>query len=75
MIFGNNDFMDSRKYRVGIDVGTNSVGFAAVEEDDSGSPTRFLNTMVVIHDSGVDPEQKKYAITRGCQIDCVSWLS
>ncbi|STY85074.1 Uncharacterized protein conserved in bacteria [Mobiluncus mulieris] len=64
MIFGNNDFMDSRKYRVGIDVGTNSVGFAAVEEDDSGSPTRFLNTMVVIHDSGVDPERKDRAIIR-----------
>lgn len=62
MIFGNNDSMDSRKYRVGIDVGTNSVGFAAVEEDDAGSPIRFLNTVVVIHDSGVDPEQKKYAV-------------
>ena len=64
MIVGNNDFMDSRKYRVGIDVGTNSVGFAAVEVDDSGSPTRFLNTTVVIHDSGVDPKQKDPVITR-----------
>lgn len=51
-------------YRVGIDVGTNSVGFAAVEVDDSGMPTRILNSVVHLHDSGVDPEQAKAAVTR-----------
>lgn len=51
-------------YRVGIDVGTHSVGFAAIEIDDKGLPVKLLNSVVNIHDSGVDPEQAKAAVTR-----------
>lgn len=51
-------------YRIGIDVGTNSIGFAAIEVDEHGMPIQFLNSMVLIHDSGVDPNQNKKAITR-----------
>lgn len=53
-----------RNYRVGIDVGTNSIGFAAIEIDADGMPTNALNLMVLIHDSGVDPSKQKTAITR-----------
>lgn len=52
------------RYRVGIDVGTNSVGFAAIEIDDRGLPVTLLNSVVHLHDSGVDPEQAKAAVTR-----------
>lgn len=51
-------------YKVGIDVGTNSVGFAAIEVDGRGMPQRILNSVVYMHDSGVDPEQAKAAVTR-----------
>ena len=51
-------------YVVGIDVGTHSVGFAAIELDSDGLPIRLLNSLSQIHDSGVDPEQSKRAITR-----------
>ncbi|MDY5584365.1 MAG: HNH endonuclease, partial [Arcanobacterium sp.] len=50
--------------RLGIDVGTNSVGMAAVRVDDLGMPLEILNAVVYIHDSGVDPEKQKEAITR-----------
>ncbi|MDR1236958.1 MAG: hypothetical protein LBK28_01825, partial [Propionibacteriaceae bacterium] len=49
-------------YRIGIDVGLNSVGFAAIEVSPSGSPERILNMQSVIHDSGV--EEAKTAKTR-----------
>lgn len=52
------------KYKVGIDVGSNSVGFAAIEVDGKGMPQRILNSLVQVHDSGVDPEQAKAAVTR-----------
>lgn len=51
-------------YRIGIDVGTNSVGLAAIEVDGQDLPVRILNSVVMLHDSGVDPEQAKAAITR-----------
>ena len=51
-------------YKVGIDVGTNSVGFCALQVDANGSPVKLLNSMVKIHDSGVDPEKVKSAVTR-----------
>lgn len=51
-------------YRVGIDVGTNSVGLAAIEIGADGLPSRILNSVVMIHDAGIDPEKQKYSITR-----------
>lgn len=53
-----------RNYRVGIDVGTNSIGFAAIEIDETGMPLQLLNTKVLVHDSGVDPNKKRTAETR-----------
>lgn len=54
----------STDFRIGIDVGTHSVGLAAIKVDEKGLPVSLLNSMVVLHDSGVDPEQAKAAITR-----------
>lgn len=51
-------------YRVGIDVGTHSTGFCAVEVDSGGMPLRLLNSMVFMHDSGIDPDGAKKAETR-----------
>lgn len=51
-------------YKVGIDVGTNSVGFCALQVDANGMPVKLLSSMVKIHDSGVDPEKVKSAVTR-----------
>ena len=48
--------MTQRHYRAGIDVGTNSIGFSLVEVDDDGYPIDLTNSVVVIHDSGVDPD-------------------
>lgn len=50
--------------KLGIDVGTNSVGLCALSVDASGRPLKILNSMTVIHDSGVDPEKQKPADTR-----------
>lgn len=47
--------MRGKRYRIGIDVGLNSVGLAAVEVSDENSPVRLLNAQSVIHDGGVDP--------------------
>lgn len=52
------------KFWVGIDVGSYSVGCAAIEIDDDGFPIQILNSKVQIHDSGVDPDKAKYATTR-----------
>lgn len=52
------------RYRVGIDVGLYSIGFAAVEVDATGRPIRLLNSMVQQHDAGVDPLQGKTQKTR-----------
>ncbi|MFC5369541.1 type II CRISPR RNA-guided endonuclease Cas9 [Arcanobacterium bovis] len=56
--------MKTMNYNVGVDVGTNSVGLCALEIGENGLPTRILNSVVYVHDSGVDPEQRKKAITR-----------
>lgn len=49
--------MRGKRYRIGIDVGLNSVGLAAVEVSDENSPVRLLNAQSVIHDGGVDPQK------------------
>lgn len=56
--------MGGKKYSVGIDVGTHSIGFAAVETNEAGDPVALLNSMVLMHDSGLDPSQMKTASTR-----------
>ncbi len=59
-----------KRYRVGIDVGINSTGLAAIEIDDSDDspygaiPMKLLSTMSVIHDGGVDPDKAKSADSR-----------
>jgi len=52
------------RYRIGIDVGLKSVGFCAVEVDQRDQPIRLLNSMVFIHDAGVDPNENKAAKSR-----------
>ena len=52
------------QYCVGIDIGTNSVGFAAIEVDEQNTPVAILNSVVYTHDGGVDPEKAKTAVTR-----------
>lgn len=52
------------RYRVGIDVGLKSVGFCAVEVDRNDQPVRLLNSMVFVHDAGVDPNARKSMETR-----------
>lgn len=53
-----------KNYRVGIDVGTHSIGFAAIEVDDHDRPIHILSAMSLIHDSGLDPDSNKRALTR-----------
>lgn len=55
---------DDLRYRVGIDVGLKSIGFCAVEVDENDQPLRLLNSMVFIHDAGVDPNENKAKKTR-----------
>lgn len=52
------------RYRIGIDVGTHSVGFAAIGLNNHGTPDTILNAMSLIHDNGVDPNHNKRALTR-----------
>ena len=52
------------RYRVGIDVGLKSIGFCAVEVDRNDQPVRLLNSMVFVHDAGVDPNARKSMETR-----------
>ncbi|MER0000330.1 MULTISPECIES: type II CRISPR RNA-guided endonuclease Cas9 [Corynebacterium] len=51
-------------YRVGIDVGTYSLGCTAIEVDDNDQPVSILSSVSLIHDSGLDPDQQKRAVTR-----------
>lgn len=51
-------------YRVGFDVGTHSLGCAAIEVDDNDQPIQILSAVSLIHDSGIDPDQNEHAITR-----------
>lgn len=53
---------EPRTYRVGIDVGTHSVGLAAIEFDELGRPIEILSALSWIHDSGV--LEAKTATTR-----------
>ncbi len=55
---------DDVRYKVGIDVGLNSIGFCAVEVDDDDRPIRLLNSLVFRHDAGVDPSAQKSSLTR-----------
>ena len=55
---------DDVRYKVGIDVGLNSIGFCAVEVDDDDCPIRLLNSLVFRHDAGIDPASRKDALTR-----------
>lgn len=59
----NNDVFPIR-YRIGIDVGTHSSGFAAIEIDSKDNPVRILRTLVFKHDSGIDPGGNETATTR-----------
>ncbi|HIW95630.1 MAG TPA: HNH endonuclease, partial [Candidatus Corynebacterium gallistercoris] len=52
------------KYKAGIDVGTHSLGCAAIEVDEAGQPVRLLSAVSFIHDSGIDPDSNKSAETR-----------
>ena len=54
----------SLSYRVGIDVGTYSLGCTAIEVDENDQPIEILSAVSLIHDSGVDPDQQKRAVTR-----------
>ena len=47
--------MAKRAYCVGVDVGLNSVGLAAIQVDNDGNPVRILKAQSVIHDGVVDP--------------------
>ena len=47
---------DGTKYRLGLDMGTNSIGWAAVELDDNGEPRGVLDTGVRIFSDGRNPK-------------------
>lgn len=42
-----------RRWRAGIDVGTHSVGLAAIEVDEHDAPVRILSMVSQLHDAGV----------------------
>ena len=46
------------KYRLGLDMGTNSIGWAAIELDDNGSPCGILDMGVRIFPDGRNPTDK-----------------
>lgn len=56
--------MKQRKYRIGIDVGLNSTGLAAIEVDGDGKPIKLLNLQVNVHDGGVDPTKNDNGTSR-----------
>lgn len=56
--------VETKRYRLGIDVGINSLGICAVELDDGDHPERLLNCQVVVHDGGLDPTAQKISGTR-----------
>ena len=56
--------MTNDTYRVGIDVGRNSVGLCALAVDDAGVPIKFLNSSVFIHDAGADPKEQEHGYSR-----------
>lgn len=56
--------MRQKRHVIGIDVGLNSVGLAAIELDETEMPVRILKAMSVIHDGGVDPNSQKSGDSR-----------
>jgi len=56
--------MSAHHLRVGIDVGTHSVGLATLRVDDQGTPIELLSALSLIHDSGIGEDGKKTASTR-----------
>ena len=56
--------MPAHHLRVGIDVGTHSVGLATLRVDDQGTPIELLSALSLIHDSGIGEDGKKAASTR-----------
>lgn len=56
--------MAKKTYRIGIDVGINSTGLAAIEVDNDGNPVHILNMQSVLHDAGVDPTAQKSSKSR-----------
>ena len=46
----------TKKYRLGIDLGTNSLGWCVISLDDEGHPTRFLRMGVRIFPDGRNPK-------------------
>ena len=56
--------MAARRIRVGIDVGSYSVGMTTIEVDEEDVPIRILSSLSHIHDSGLDKDGKKKAKTR-----------
>lgn len=56
--------MKNVTYAIGIDVGLNSTGLAAIQLDDNGCPIRILKALSFIHDSGIDPTGRKTSDTR-----------
>lgn len=59
---GNTAARNPLNYRIGIDVGTHSVGLAAIEFNELGRPVSILSAISHIHDSGV--LEAKTATTR-----------
>lgn len=55
---------NAKRYVVGIDVGSFSVGLAAIEVDKNNTPVQILNAVSHIHDSGLDPNSHKSATSR-----------
>jgi len=51
------------KYRLGLDLGTNSIGWCALELDNQGSPSRIVDTGVRLltpnQEAGRDPQSKQ----------------
>ena len=56
--------MPTHHLRVGIDVGTHSVGLATLRVNDQGTPIELLSALSLIHDSGIGEDGKKTASTR-----------
>ena len=56
--------MAARRIRVGIDVGSYSVGMTTIEVDEEDVPIRILSLLSHIHDSGLNKDGKKKAKTR-----------
>ena len=52
------------RIRVGVDVGTHSVGCCAIAVDPAGAPVRILSALSLIHDAGIGEDGKEKATSR-----------